>query len=73
MTTITMTANYGSIYATQETPSILGQLVWSWIQYFPILLSIYWLLDRAFCYLLRERVVRCGIVHDREYLALIEQ
>jgi hypothetical protein len=73
MTVLSMTVNYGGLFASQETPSVLGQLVWSWVQYFPILLTLYWLLDRVYSYLLRERVLRCGVVHDREYLALIEQ
>lgn len=73
MTVAGMTVNYGGVLASQETPSVLGQLVWSWVQYFPLLLTLYWLLDLAYSYLLRQRVLRCGIVHDREYLALVER
>jgi hypothetical protein len=68
-----MTVNYASLLSASETPSVLGQLVWSWVQYFPLFLTIYWLLDLAFCYLLRKRVVRSQVVHDREYLGLVQQ
>lgn len=67
-----MEVNYGGMAAWQETPSVLGQVVWSWVQYFPLLLTIFWLLDHAYLYLLQQRVIRCTTVHDKEYLALVE-
>lgn len=67
-----MVVNYGGIVAWQETPSVLGQVVWSWVQYFPILLTLFWLLDHAYLYLLQQRVLRCRTVHDKEYLTIVE-
>jgi hypothetical protein len=43
------------------------------MQYFPIFLSLYWVLDGIFCFLLREKIVRSDLAHDKEYLGLIEQ
>ena len=65
MLELTMLINYASFLTSNETPSVLGQLIWSWVQYFPIFLTIYWLLDKTFCYLLRERIIRCTLTHDR--------
>lgn len=68
-----MTVNKGSYLSTNETPSILGQLIWSFMQYFPIFLSLYWILDGILSFLLREKIVRSDLAHDKEYLGLIEQ
>jgi hypothetical protein len=68
-----MSVNKGSYLSTSETPSILGQLIWSFMQYFPIFLSLYWILDGVLCFLLREKIVRSDLAHDKEYLGLIEQ
>jgi hypothetical protein len=67
-----MVVNYGGVAVWQETPSVLGQVVWSWVQYFPILLTLFWLLDQAYLYLLQQRVLRCRTVHDKEYLGIVE-
>jgi hypothetical protein len=45
--------NYSGLKISHETPSILGQLIWSWIQYFPIFLAIYWLADQALLFFFR--------------------
>jgi hypothetical protein len=69
---VSMGVNYGVFTRTHATPSILGQLVWSWVQYFPIFLSLYWLTDKAMCFLLREEIVKRKLQHDGEYVRICE-
>ena len=68
----TMLLNYGGLLPVQATPSILGQLVWSWVQYFPIFLSLYWIISSIFRFLVEEQVLKRKIIHDPEYIALAE-
>lgn len=70
---VKMAVNCAGYLTAQTTPSILGQLVWSWVQYFPVFLSLYWAVDRVFCFLLREEILKRKITHDREYLSLVEE
>jgi hypothetical protein len=70
---VTLSLNYGGFLAIQDTPSILGQLIWSWIQYFPIFLSFYWVLDAIILFLTQEEIIKRKIVHDPDYLRLIEE
>ena len=59
-----MTLNYGGLIAYQAIPSITGQLVWSWLQYCPLFLVMYWLLDVVFAFLVREKIIKRKVVHD---------
>jgi hypothetical protein len=68
-----MLLNYGSLVAYQATPSILGQLVWSFVQYFPLFLAFYWLADLIFGFLLREKILKRKVAHDSDYLKLVDQ
>lgn len=65
---VQMVLNYGGLVGLQETPSILGQLVWSWIQYFPIFLTLFWVLDKIFAFLVREKIINRKVVQDPEYM-----
>ena len=62
-----MTINYGARPISQDTPTLLGQLVWSWVQYLPLFIAIYWLVDLAMGFLLRENVLKRRLIHDPDY------
>jgi hypothetical protein len=64
---VRLVLNHAGLVGLQQTPSVLGQLVWSWVQYFPIFLSIFWALDKIFAFLVREKIVNRKVVHDGEY------
>ena len=68
-----MILNYGGLIAYQATPSITGQLVWSWLQYCPLFLALYWLLDLVFAFLVREKIIKRKVVHDEEYMRLVQE
>lgn len=68
---VNLVLNYGGLLGLQETPSILGQLVWSWVQYFPIFLSLFWCLDKMFCFLVREQIIKRKVIHDPDYMSLL--
>lgn len=65
--------NYGGLVAYQATPSVLGQLVWSWMQFCPLFLTLYWLLDKVFAFLVREKIIKRRVVHDPDYLRMVEE
>ena len=70
---VSVSLNYAGFLATQQTPSILGQLIWSWVQYFPIFLSLYWVLDAVFSFLSKEQILKRKIVHDVDYLEIVAE
>ena len=54
-----------SIALSEESASVLGQLVWSFMQYFPIAL-VFWLVSQSLLgFLLRENVVKRHLIHDK--------
>lgn len=54
-----------SAVVLEQSPSVLGQLVWSFKQYFPIA-CIFWLLGQLLVgFLLREAVVKRAVIHDK--------
>ena len=67
-----MTINYGAMPTSQETPTLLGQLVWSWAQYLPLFIAVYWLIDQAMGFLFRENVLKRRLIHDPEYLRVVQ-
>lgn len=70
---VNIVMNYGGLLGLQEPPSILGQLVWSWIQYFPIFLSLFWAFDKMFGFLVREQVIKRKVYHDPDYLNFVNE
>jgi len=63
-----MVVNYPSVKVEETTPSIIGQLIWSWIQYFPIFFVFYLVTDYVWLFLLKEGLVKSTIKHDKDYL-----
>lgn len=54
-----------SVAITEEDASVLGQLVWSFTQYFPIA-TVFWLVSTwVLGFLLRENVLKRYVVHDK--------
>lgn len=70
---LTVSINYANYMVEEDTPSILGQLIWSWVQYFPIFFFLYWILDLFMEFMLKEGLVKRGIVHDKEYMAICKK
>lgn len=70
---VEMLLNYGGLVPYQATPSITGQLVWSWMQYCPLFLVIFYLLDKVFVFLVREKIIKRKVVHDGDYIGLVEK
>lgn len=65
---INMVINYPLLKVEEKTPSILGQSIWSWIQYFPILFVFYIVTEFVWSFLLKQGLIRRTIKHDKEYL-----
>jgi hypothetical protein len=54
-----------SVAIAEESASILGQLVWSFTQYFPIA-TVFWFVSKwVLGFLLRENVVKRYVIHDK--------
>lgn len=54
-----------SMAVQEESASILGQLVWSFTQYFPIA-CVFWFVFKAILgFLLRENVLQRAVIHDK--------
>lgn len=49
----------------------MGQLIWSWVQYFPIMFVFYLVTDWVWGYLLKENLVRRFVKQDKEYVEMV--
>jgi hypothetical protein len=65
---LNMVVHYPDVKVEEKTPSILGQLIWSWIQYFPIFFVFYLVTDYIWLFLLREGLMKNTLKHDKDYL-----
>lgn len=54
-----------SIVVLEESASILGQLVWSFKQYFPIACVFFIGVKLLFGFFMREGVVKRAVIHDK--------
>lgn len=48
----------------QQSASVLGQLVWSFSQYFPIACVFILVITTILSFLLREHIVKRTVIHD---------
>lgn len=65
--------NYPRVKVEENTPSIFGQLIWSWVQFFPICFVFYIVTDFVWLFLLREGILKRIIKHDKDYLEILRQ
>lgn len=70
---VSVVLNHASLAPYQSTPSIMGQLVWSWVQYCPLFLTLYFLLDAVFAFLVREQIIKRTVAHDSDYIRLVAE
>ena len=66
-----MVINYPYVKVEEGKPSILGQLVWSWVQYFPIMFVFYLATEFVWLFLLREGLLKRAVRHDKDYLEIL--
>ncbi len=62
-----MRVNGGSYSFTQTNATILGQVIWSWSQFFPVVFVLWYLFNEAIAFILRENILKRYLVHDPTY------
>ena len=62
--TLKMRLNGGSYSITQSSATILGQLIWSWGQYFPLAFVLWYVVNEIIAFVLRENILKRYLVHD---------